>query len=225
MSVTDSTRCVLSSASIPTAIAASAGVCAIALLMRLRSTCMSRFTSPDTTGGSSIGSRCTPMSRSGAAARAECTASDASESRSTGRDCSGRCASSLASISKSSTSSFIRCASVSMRPIASEEGTAPCLYSSPKPLIEVSGVRSSWLASAMNRRIVSSDSRACRSEASVAANARWMCPSIVFSDADKLPTSVFVGTCGTRMVRLPSAMAWAVSSTRRRGRRLARTSR
>ena len=77
----------------------------------------------------------------------------------------------------------------------------------------------------MNRRIFSSDARACCSEAAVVAKACWICPSIVFSDDDRLPTSVLGAAGGTLMLRLPAAMACAVSSTRRNGRRLDRTSR
>ena len=52
-----------------------------------------------------------------------------------------------------------RCAaSAGSRPRASL--TAPCRYSSAKPRIEVSGVRSSWLASATKRRIRSAEPRA-----------------------------------------------------------------
>ncbi len=54
-----------------------------------------------------------------------------------------------------------------------------------------SGVRSSWLASATNRRIRSSD-------AVRAANACSIWPSMTFSAPDSRPTSVVGGSGGTR---------------------------
>ncbi len=99
---------------------------------------------------------------------------------------------------------------------------APCRYSSAKPRIVVSGVRSSWLASATKRRILASDSRAAASEASVAAKADWIWASIPFSERESRSTSVLVPRTGTRRNRSPRAMAAAMFSTRRSGRRLRR---
>ena len=88
---------------------------------------------------------------------------------------------------------------------------APWRYSSANPRIVVSGVRSSWLASATNRRIRSSDRRAGSSDASVAANAVWICASIPLSAADSRPTSVLcVRTRGPDGADRPAAMAAAV---------------
>ena len=63
--------------------------------------------------------------------------------------------------------------SLSMRLISiSTSLAAPCRYNSAKPRIVVSGVRSSWLASVMNRRILSSDVRAPSADESDDATAR-----------------------------------------------------
>jgi hypothetical protein len=92
----------------------------------------------------------------------------------------------------------------------------------------VSGVRSSCEASAMNWRIRSSECRARLSDAACAVNAASIWPSIAFSDRDRWPTSVrgswYPGSySGTRRARSPWAIAAAVSSISRSGRRLART--
>ncbi|CNW51515.1 Uncharacterised protein [Mycobacterium tuberculosis] len=111
--------------------------------------------------------------RLGSIARASCAASLASASRSTRHSSNGRCASSRASSSKSSTSSPIRLASLSIRDSSMPTSrAAPCRYSSAKPRIVVNGVRSSWLASVMNCRIRSSESRAFSAEDSADATAR-----------------------------------------------------
>ena len=110
--------------------------------------------------------------RSGAIARASCTASLASASRSTRCCSSGRCTSSRASSSRSSTSNPSGWTSLSIRDISmSTSRAAPWRYSSAKPRMVVSGVRSSWLASVMNRRIRSSEVRACSADASEDATA------------------------------------------------------
>ena len=67
---------------------------------------------------------------------------------------------------------------------------APCRYSSAKPRMVVSGVRSSWLASVMNRRIRSSEPRAVSAEDSEEATACWIWVSIPLSANDSRPTSV-----------------------------------
>ena len=111
------------------------------------------------------------------------------------------------------------------RRTSSSERTAPCRYSSAKPRIEVSGVRSSWLASATKRRIRFSEPRACSSEACWARKAFSIRDSIPFSAVDSRPTSVRSSPTGTRWDRSPAAMARAVRSTSASGRRLLRTSR
>ncbi len=68
--------------------------------------------------------------------------------------------------------------------------TAPCRYSSANPRIEVSGVRSSWLASVTNRRIRSSDAFAACAEASRSPNADSIWLSMPFSATESRPTSV-----------------------------------
>ena len=84
----------------------------------------------------------------------------------------------------------------------------------------VSGVRSSWLASVMNRRIRSSDPRAFSAEDSEDANASWIWVSIPLSASDNWPTSVRGSHCGIRRSSWPPAMAAAVCSTSDSGRRL-----
>ena len=134
-----------------------------------------------------------------------------------------------ASSRRSSTSSPIRAPSDSIRSInrrtSSSDRTAPCRYSSAKPRMEVSGVRSSWLASATKRRMRFSDPRACSSDACWARNAASMRDSILFSEVDSRPTSVRSLPSGTRRDRSPAAMARAVASTSPSGRKLLRTSR
>ena len=87
----------------------------------------------------------------------------------------------------------------------------------------MSGVRSSWLASATNWRIRSSDRRAAASDRVRAWNDDSIWASIRFSDRPSRPTSVRGSRSGTRRDRSPAAMARAVSSMSVSGRRLART--
>ncbi|CAM4252477.1 hypothetical protein KIPE111705_46170 [Kibdelosporangium persicum] len=90
---------------------------------------------------------------------------------------------------------------------------APIRYSSVEPLMPKSGVRSSWLTSETKVRIRSSD--AARP---AKASSSW--PSMVLSDAARCPISVLgAARPGTRRVRSPSAIAAAVCSMRRSGRR------
>ena len=84
----------------------------------------------------------------------------------------------------------------------------------------VSGVRSSWLASVMKRRIRSSDIRACSAEDSDEAIACWIWASMPLRATDNLPTSVRGSRCGTRRSSSPAAIAAAVCSTSASGRRL-----
>ena len=121
------------------------------------------------------------------------------------RRSSGRWASRRANNSRSSTSRPIRRDSLSMRPISiSTSRAAPCRYSSANPRIVVSGVRSSWLASVMKRRIRSSDVRAWSADCSEEANARWICASIPLSASDSRPTSVRGSRSGTRRSNWPA---------------------
>ncbi len=180
-------------------------------------------------------------------ARAACTASAAITGSSTGARSSGRSRSSRASSSRSCTSRPIRAASSSIRrtslSASSRELAAPCRYSSAKPRIVVSGVRSSCEASATNCRIRSSDSRArlsaaraarsawraAASEALCALNAASICESMALSARARFPTSVRAGPgrppsgSGTRRARSPAAIASAVRSIWLNGRRLVRT--
>ena len=87
----------------------------------------------------------------------------------------------------------------------------------------VSGVRSSWLASAMKRRIRSSDWCAAASDSSRAWNAVSIWLSMVFSEWPRLPISVRGSRSGTRRFRCPAAISPAVPSMSTSGRRLART--
>ena len=87
----------------------------------------------------------------------------------------------------------------------------------------MSGVRSSWLASATNWRIRSSDRRAASSDRVRAWNDDSIWASIRFSDRASRPTSVRGSRSGTRRDRSPAAMARAVCSMSVSGRRLART--
>ena len=87
----------------------------------------------------------------------------------------------------------------------------------------VSGVRSSWLASATNRRIRACDRSALSSEAARAANAVSMSVSMLFRAVDSWPIAVRGSATDTRWVKSPAAMAAAVVSTLRGGLRLART--
>ncbi len=87
----------------------------------------------------------------------------------------------------------------------------------------MSGVRSSWLASATNWRIRSSERRAAASDRVRASNDDSIWASMVFSDRPSWPTSVAGSWSGTRRDRSPAAMARAVFSMSVSGRRLART--
>ena len=84
-------------------------------------------------------------------------------------------------------------------------------------------MRSSWLASAMNRRIRSADSRAASSDCSRSWNADSIWLSMMFSDRPSRPISVSGSRSGTRRFRCPAAISPAVSSISTSGRRLART--
>ena len=86
------------------------------------------------------------------------------------------------------------------------------------------GVRSSWDASATNRRSRCSESRSRRSEASRALKADSMRVSMTLRVRASRPTSVVSFSPGTRSVRLPSAMDSAVRSMSRSGRSPIRTS-
>ena len=111
--------------------------------------------------------------------------------------------------------------SLSMRDISiSTSRAAPWRYNSANPRIVVSGVRSSWLASVMKRRIRSSERRACSAEDSDDATARWICASMPLSANDNRPTSVRGSRCGIRRSSCPAAMSAAVCSTSASGRRL-----
>ena len=79
-------------------------------------------------------------------------------------------------------------------------------------------MRSSCDASPTNRRIRSSELRACRSEARRSANASSIRPSITLKECDSEPTSVRGSLSGTRCVRSPPAIASAVRSTSTSGR-------
>ncbi len=87
----------------------------------------------------------------------------------------------------------------------------------------MSGVRSSWLASATNWRIRSSERRAAASDRVRASNDVSIWASMLFSDRPSRPTSVAGSWSGTRRDRSPAAMACAVFSMSVSGRRLART--
>ncbi|HEX8005806.1 MAG TPA: hypothetical protein VF482_05180 [Trebonia sp.] len=106
---------------------------------------------------------------------------------STGSRLSGRPASSRASSSRSSTSTLIRVDSERTRLSAcvTASGDSPGWRSasSAYPRIEASGVRSSWLASAANRR-----SRASLAARRTSARSTW--PSIRLNAAPTCPVSV-----------------------------------
>ena len=87
----------------------------------------------------------------------------------------------------------------------------------------VSGVRSSWLASAMKRRMRSSDWTAASSDScrSWKADSIWV--SMALIERPSRPTSVRGSRSGTRRSRWPAAMSSAVSSMSSSGRRLLRT--
>lgn len=109
----------------------------------------------------------------------------------------------------------MRCIAVST---SARSGMPPMRYSSVKPLIPNSGVRSSWLASATKARIRSLVAARAASPASIRS-------SMPLSAAAKRPSPVRVeeARSGTRRARSPPAMAAAVVSMRRRGRSRART--
>ena len=120
----------------------------------------------------------------------------------------------------------------------SGSATAPCRYSSAKPRMVVSGVRSSWEASATNCRIRSSErrarasddwaasaalraaasaDRAAASEAARAVKAASIWLSMALSARESRPSSVLgsaspASGSGTRRVRSPPAIAAAVCS-------------
>ena len=108
----------------------------------------------------------------------------------------------------------MRTDSFSIRPtsslVFSSPTTAPCRCNSAKPLIAVNGVRSSWEASATNRRNLFS-------LLTLAAKDSSMRPNIVFNEVVNRPTSVFGLAAGRRADRSPPAIASAVSSTRSNG--------
>ena len=172
------------------------GVCARTLPSRFASTCRIRDSSAVTTraGGTSA-----VTGRSGSTARASATASLTRSARSVSVRSSEDSRSSRASSSSSATSMLIRSASCSIRRMAfgsSEGPSAPWRYSSAYPRIVVSGVRSSWLASAANWRTFCSDR-------SRAPNACSILSSIVLIAAPSLPVSSGLPPPGIRAVRSP----------------------
>ena len=100
---------------------------------------------------------------------------------------------------------------------------APCRYSSAKPRIVVSGVRSSCEASATNWRIRSSERTARASDACAGQERRLDLGQHRVQRGDSWPSSVRGSSSGTRRVRSPPAIAAAVRSISTSGRRLART--
>ena len=84
-------------------------------------------------------------------------------------------------------------------------------------------MRSSWLASAMKRRIRSSDWCAAASDSSRAWKAVSIWLSMTFNDRPRLPISVRGSRSGTRRFRCPAAISPAVSSMSTSGRRFACT--
>ena len=203
----------------------SGGVCLAALLSRLLRTWRSRSSSPRTISGSSGSSSCHRWDR--LATCASLVASMVSRVRSTGSCSSGRPASRRASRRSSSTRTLIRADSDSTRLSAcvTSSGTGPrCRRaSSAYPRMAASGVRSSWLASAANRRSrVSLAARRARADST--------CWSIRLNAAPTWPTSVRGSSSGTRADRLMSVSSGssvtmvAVAATRRSGRSDSRTS-
>ena len=158
------------------------GVCARTLPSRFASTCRIRDSSAVTT---SVGGSWAVSWRSGSTARASATASLARLARSVSVRSSEDMRSRRASSSSSATSMLIRSASCSMRRSAfgtSSGPRAPARYSSAYPRIVVSGVRSSWDASAANCRTLCSDR-------SRALKACWIRSSIVLIAAASRPVS------------------------------------
>ena len=109
----------------------------------------------------------------------------------------------------------MRTDSFSIRPTSSEVAasplTAPCRCSSAKPRIAVSGVRSSWLASATKRRNLFSLAVRAAKDSSIRE-------SIALSEVTKRPTSVSGLASGRRADKSPAAIFSAVSSTATSGR-------
>ena len=103
----------------------------------------------------------------------------------------------------------MRIDSFSIRAISSRvfspSGTAPWRCNSAKPRIDVSGVRSSWLASATKRRNLFSDSVRAAKDSSIRE-------SIVFSEVLSRPTSVSGSKFSRRAERSPAAIFSAVAS-------------
>ncbi len=195
------------SSSVPTrtVMPALSGVCCSALATRLPSTCRSRASSPSTSGvpGPSNTSMVILRSRrdrlrvvhgvAGQRQQVDAAPFERALLRRAGPAAAGP-----------RRAAPIRLDSLSMRLISiSTSRAAPWRYSSAKPRIVVSGVRSSWLASVMNRRIRSSERRACSADASDDATARWICASIPLSANDSRPTSVRGSRSGTRRSSSP----------------------
>ncbi len=117
----------------------------------------------------------------------------------------------------------MRVDSASMRARAVDGSVAPSSASSANPRIVVSGVRSSWLASATNCRIRPSDSRACFSDSAWAAKASSMRVTMTLNEPASWSTSVLVAVSGTRRLRSPAAISCATSDMSESGLRLRRT--
>ncbi len=116
----------------------------------------------------------------------------------------------------------MRMASFSIRSMACETSSSPVIapmrYSSAYPRTVTSGVRSSWLASPMNRRI-------CRTVASRWLIAASTLPSIALMAVFRRPTSVVVGSMSVmRRLKSPAAINMAVDSTWPRLRKVRVTS-
>lgn len=120
---------------------------------------------------------------------------------------SGFFSSSLVRFRRSSTSLPMRMASCSILCMASVVWvllvSAPWRYSSAKPRIVTRGVRSSWLASLMKRRILFSELVRI-----LKAFSMWF--SMAFSELLSLPSSVFEFFTSSLCVRSPAAMEAAV---------------
>ena len=201
-------------------------MCRSALPIRLSMTCRSRSSSPSTITGSAAA---IVIGRPGSMTRARWTASAARLARSVGRRSSGRPVSKRASSRRSATSRLIRSASPVIRLISrsssSRLAASPCCMPySASPRTEVSGVRSSWLASATKRRIRSSDRSARPSPSARARYAVSMLASITSRASASRPTSVFPAGWSMRRDRSPPAIASASASIRASGARLARMS-
>lgn len=150
---------------------ASSPACRIALVTRLPTTWCRWALSPMVTGTDRVSLR-TLTERPGKPTRAFSAAERHSSSMSTGSSRIGRPSSIRTRVSRSSTSRLIRPASAEILSMTmSGLSVAPERYRSAYPRTLVSGVRSSWEASPMNRRIDASASRAWRSESLTAMNA------------------------------------------------------